>query len=424
MLIKSKDPFRYPSISFQYSSGINHINDPLSSVKPYYQADLRIAKSWNNKFGIKATYSFLRANDWIAGNEQNFDRVGRSIKKGDRQSNPNYDGVNVYGDEISQNMKNVAQAVVSFGETSFIKEYKEANGGKVPSRDVINMFLKNNPQTAAFYAGLNLPGLLPDQSISRTGYKEENLADGNAQSFKTTGALYYNLSRNIQAVAEAIWGKGSTMYTGSDRYALTNFTVGQYKLELKGDRFYVRAYTTRERSGDSYVTSILASYLNETAKPSQQWFPEYVGNFIAARLTPGTNEAQAHAAARAAADDGWLRTGDSSFKVAKDKIRDNTISSGNGARFNDKSNLYHYEWFYDFSDLMSKTIGLQAGGSYRAYQLRSAGTIFDDADRSLNTGEFGAFIIADRGFLDNRLKMTLPGVMIKMRILKEDLLRD
>ncbi|RYF59882.1 MAG: TonB-dependent receptor, partial [Cytophagaceae bacterium] len=267
----------------------------------------------------------------------------------------------------------------------------------------------SNPQTAPFYLGLNTPGILPDQNVSRTGYREAELAGYKAESFKTTGAVYYNLTEKVQAIAEATWGKGSTMYTGSDRYSLSNFSIGQYKLELKGEQFFIRGYTTRERSGESYVTSILGSYLNESAKPSQQWFPEYIGNFIGARLKTGVSEEEAHAAARAAADQGRLIPGSPEFQSAKEAIQSNTISSGKGARFNDKTNLYHYEGFYDLTRTLHNTVELQVGSSYRIYQLRSAGTIFDDLNRILNTSELGAYAVAGKRFFGDRLKLTLAG---------------
>lgn len=409
LLMTSKDPFKFPGISFQFKSGINHVNDDQSSVQPFNQLDVRVAKAWNNRFGFKSSFSFLQAEDWIASNSSNYNRVSRNVIPGDRDSDPNYDGIHVYGDEVSQNMRNVAQSVLNAGESAFVKQYGEVTGGLIPSRDQINGFLQTNAQTAPFFAGINTPGLLPNESISRTGYKESDLANQKAESLKTSTALYYKFNNTIQAIAQANWGRGSTMYTGSDRYVFRNFSIGQYKLELKGEDFFIRGYTTQERSGDSYITSILGSYINEQSKVSQQWFPEYIGNFIGAKLTPGVTDAQAHSLARAAADQGRFVPGTPAFETAKNAIIGKTISSGEGARFDDKTNLYHYEGMYNFSNTLNNVIELQVGSSYRIYQLRSGGTIFDDLNRKLNINEYGAYAVAGRKFLDDKLKLTLAG---------------
>lgn len=409
LLMTSKNPFDYQGVSFQFKQGINHVNDNNSSAQPFNQLDVRMAKAWKNKFGVKATFSFLQAKDWAADNYSNFDRASRTVKPGDRNSDPNYDGVNVYGDEVSQNMRNVAQSVLNAGQAEFIKQYGQATGGGVPSQAQITGFLRTNAQTAPFYAGLNTPGLLPSQNVSRTGYKESDLVDYNTQSLKASGAAYYNFTPTIQGIAQVSWGTGTAVYTGSDRYSLRNFSIGQYKLELKGQDFFLRAYTTQERSGDSYISSILGSYINEQSKTSQNWFPQYIGNYIGAKLNPAVTDAQAHAIARAAADQGRYEPGSPAFESAKYNIINNTISSGKGAKFDDKTNLYHYEGMYNFSNIFNNVVEFQVGSSYRKYQLRSGGTIFDDLNRKIDIGEFGAFAQLGKKLFNDKLKLTVAG---------------
>jgi outer membrane receptor protein involved in Fe transport len=409
LVMNSKDPFNYPGVSFQFKQGITQVGSGSSSTRPFSSADLRIAKSWHNKFGFKIAYSFLEADDWIAANSSNYDRAGHSVTPGDNTTDPNYDGVNVYGDEVSRNMINVAQSVLSFGQSQFIKQYGEATGGLVPSPQQIDAFLSSNQQTAPFFKGLKTPGLIPNQSISRTGYAEEDLVEYKARNFKTSSALYYKFDNGVKAVAQANWGKGTTMYTGSDRYSLRNFSIGQYKLELSSSDFFIRAYTTQERSGDSYVTSILASYINEQAKASTQWFPEYIANYIAAKSNAEITEAQAHNIARAAADKGRLAPGTADFNTTRDQVLGQTISSGKGASFDDRSNLYHYEGMYKFNNLLRDLFELQVGISSRKYQLRSAGTIFDDLNRKLDIDEFGTYLILGKKLLQERLKITFAG---------------
>jgi outer membrane receptor protein involved in Fe transport len=407
MLMTSKDPFKSQGVSFSLKRGINHVNDPLQDTQPYEEAGVRVAKAWN-KFAFKTTLSFLQADDWQAANYSNFDRTGRVVKNGNRSTDPNFDGVNSYGDEVNQNMRIIANSV----QTATNAGVAAATGGAIPN--VIGMINASLPPNAtpaqiggflsAFPAALRptiqnvLPfnfglraGIIPDQYVSRTGYNEENLVDYNAKSLKTSTSLHYKLSNTVQAVLQANWGSGTTVYTGSDRYSIRNFSIGQYKLEIKGQDFMVRGYTTQERSGDSYISSILGSYINEASKASTTWFPQYIGNYVGARAA-GLPDAQAHAAARSVADQGRFEPGSQQFEAAKNTIMNTTISSGLGAKFNDKSNLWHYEGMYNFTNALKGVVDLQVGASFRRYDLNSAGTIFDDLNRTIDIDETGAFV--------------------------------
>lgn len=432
LLMTSKDPFKYPGASFQYKTGVNHVNDDNSTVQPFNQLDVRMAKSWNNKFGVKAAFSFLQAKDWYGNNYSNFDRISRTAKSGDRNSDTNYDGINVYGDEVSQNMRNVALSVqnatisgINAGSGGLIPNIKStmdgAFGAAIPNATQQAGFLAGLPAALRpavqnyfpFYVGLKA-NLIPDQNVSRTGYNEENLVDYNTKSLKASGALYYNISNSVQAVAQANWGTGTSVYTGSDRYSLRNFNIGQYKLEIKGEDFFVKAYTTQERSGDSYISSILGSYINELSKPSTTWFPQYIGNYVGARAA-GQGDAAAHVLARTAANQGRFEPGSPQFIQAKDQIMNTTISASDpskgiyGAKFDDKSNLYHYEGMYNFTNLFDKVVEFQVGASYRLYDLNSAGTIFNDLLNSIDIKEYGAFGQIGKKFFNDKVKFTVAG---------------
>lgn len=407
MLMTSKDPFTTQGVSFSLKTGMNHLSDPLQTAQPFQEAGVRVAKAWN-KFAFKTSMSFLQAQDWQAGNTSNFDRTGRNVISGNRSSDPNYDGVNVYGDEVSQNMRLVANSVQSATNAGVAT----ASGGAIPN--IIGMINASLPVTATpaqiggflglFPAALRptiqnvLPfnfglraGIIPDQAVSRTGYSERDLVDYNAKSLKTSTSLHYKLTNDIVAVAQLNWGSGTSVYTGSDRYSLRNFSIGQYKLELKGKDFLLRGYTTQERSGDSYISSILGSYVNEISKPSTSWFPQYIGNYVGAR-SAGLPADQAHTMARTAADQGRFLPGTAQFEAAKNQVMNTTISSGLGAKFNDKSNLWHYEGMYNFTNLLKDAVELQVGASFRRYDLNSAGTIFDDLNRKIDIDEYGGFI--------------------------------
>ncbi|RYZ98041.1 MAG: TonB-dependent receptor [Sphingobacteriaceae bacterium] len=427
LLMNSKNPFQYQGVSAQYKGGINHVADKATDdgVQEYRQFDIRVAKSWNDKWAFKTAFSYLQAKDWTATDTRNFDRTIRELKSGDRNSDPNYDGINVYGDEISQNMINVAQSV----QNQTIAGIAAATGGQIPNiKSMIDAtfgpVIPNAAQQAAFlsqlpaalqpavgnyfpfYVGLKA-GLIPNQFISRTGYAEQDLVDYDTKSLKTSTSLHYKFNSNLEAIAQANWGTGTSVYTGTDRYSLRNFSIGQYKLELKGQNFFLRGYTTQERSGDAYNATILGTFINESWKASTTWFPQYIANYVGARAG-GQGDAAAQAFARSQADIGRLVPGSPGYETAKSAISAKTIGPANGAKFNDKTNLFHYEGMYNFSNALNNVVDLQVGASYRDYFLHSDGTIFDDATRDITIGEYGAFVQVGKKLTD-KFKMTVAG---------------
>jgi hypothetical protein len=97
--------------------------------------------------------------------------------------------------------------------------------------------------------------------------------------------VHYRLTEKLEAILQGNYGFGTTVYTGQDRYSLRNFNLSQFKAELKGSNFFVRAYTTQERSGESYAGGVLGQLVNEAWKPSTQWFPEYFGAYAQGAFT-------------------------------------------------------------------------------------------------------------------------------------------
>ncbi|MVN21073.1 TonB-dependent receptor [Mucilaginibacter arboris] len=356
LLMTSKSPFTYQGLSVQLKTGLNHVNDPQQKASVYNDYSMRYAKAFNNRFAFKVDFSYLKANDWQARNYTDYDRLNNVTKAGTRTTDPNYDGVNVYGDEIN----------TTFGATA---------------------------------------GFLNGQTVSRTGYNENALVDYGTKSIKTLGALHYKFNDNLEAIAQADYGIGTSVYTGSDRYSLKNFTLGQYKLEVKGTDFFLRGYTTQERSGDAYNATALGTLINEEWKPSTTWFTQYATAYNVARLG-GQTDAAAQQIARSTADAGRPQPGSTAFQALKDDVTSKTIGPGGGAKFNDKSNLYNAEGMYNFSKLLNNVVDILVGANYRIYKLHSDGTLFDDLTRSININEVGAYAQINKKLFDDKLKLT------------------
>ncbi|HEV7378243.1 MAG TPA: carboxypeptidase-like regulatory domain-containing protein, partial [Dyadobacter sp.] len=372
ILMNSKSPFLYQGLSANVKTGVMHESSRSKATTPFVDGTIRYAKAFNNKVAFKVNLSYITAKDWEANNYSNLNLGGNADPLRGAGTRPDYDGVNSYGDEVQTNINSVAQTL--------------AANGLIPAQAV---------------------GLVPSTFVSRTGYMEKDLIDYNTKSLKANAAVHYRLSDKIEAIAQINYGYGTTAYTATGRYSLRNFNLTQGKLELRGDNFTVRAYTTQERSGQSYLAGLAAVSMLNDFKTHANWFGQYTGAFVQAR-GQGASEESAHLAARGVADQGMPVPGSSAYNALLDKYRNMPIVDGGGG-FTDKTNLYHIEGFYNFKNQV-KFIELLAGANYRMYELRSAGTLFADTKDgrtgTININEYGAFVQAGKNLLNNHLKLS------------------
>lgn len=420
LLMNSKNPFTYPGLSVQLKTGGNHINDPSRASAALHDYSFRYAvKTNNNRFAFKTSTSYLSGQDWGGSDYSNFDRTAQGAKAGTRATDPAYDGVNTYGDETLIGLKAVASNYYN-PVNQFVAGFTAANG-VAPTQAQIVSWIGTVPALAAAGA-TNVYGIYAAQNlyptnITRTGYAERDLVDYNTRSVKSLNSIHYKLNSTVEASLAASWGSGTTVYTGSERYSIKNFKLSQYKAEIKGNDFYVRAYTTRENSGDSYNATALGSYLNEYYNPSAAatgWVPTYLGAFTSAALTslaggatPAAAQLAGNTAARTAADANRYQPGTPMFDYVKSILTSKTIGSvGGGAKFADKTFVNQYEGMYNFTNALKGAVELQVGGMYRQYTLRSNGTIFNDLAQKLTIDEYGGFIQLGKKFLDDKLKVT------------------
>lgn len=426
LLINSKDPFKYQGLSFQIKQGVSHVDKAQRSVAPYYDWSVRYAKKITDKLAFRIGAQYVKGSDWQANDMQNVTRnsVNTTLKSGNRLTDPNYDGVNVFGDEVSATMQSIAQAAVATGTQGFVTAAlgltSPATAAQIQAftstptgQAALNGFLSTNANTRPFYLGLQ-NNIFGQQSVSRTGYSEKDLVDYNSYNLKLNGGLHYKITNNIEASLIAYFAMGTTVYTGSDRYSIKNLKIGQYKAEIKGKNFFVRGYTTQENSGDSYTATTAAIAINRAWKSDNDWFGQYVGNYAGARLT-GINDGQAHIVARTVAETGRLLPGTPGYIAAFNKAisipvgaTDANKNPLNGAKFADKTDLYQVEGQYNFSSIF-KVVDVIAGASYRKFVLNSKGTIFADTTGTIGINEYGAYLQLQKKFINDKLKITAGG---------------
>lgn len=351
MFMTSRSPFDDQGVSVSYKQGVT--SQEAAGTNEVNDLNLRMAYAFSNKFAAKVSLAYLEGTEWYATDYRN--TSGGEYISGTRSDipqesdDPNFDGVNTYGD----------------------------------------------------VASLNLGGAIG--TVSRTGYKEIDLIDYSAKSVKFNSAFHYRPfgDDRLEVIWNSKFGTGNTIYQGGQRYSIKNFYLAQHKLELRGKNFFVRGYTTSENAGDSYNTLFAALNINRAWKSDSDWF----GQYAAAYLGFAGVEASSHAEARKFADTGRFMPGTEEFEEAFQQVIANPDLK-TGAKFRDETKLYHADVNYNLQDVIDFA-EIQVGGSYRRYSLNSFGNIFTDTDGPIDLDEYGMYTQAQKKFLeDDRLKVT------------------
>lgn len=408
--MKTRDPFIHKGLSAQVKYGERQL----------FEGAVRYAKVFQNKdgedkFAFKLNFSYLRANDWEA---RNYEPATDSEVGSDNLGG--YDAVNRYGDEDLA------------GGNDFRSETK-------------------------FYPGLGI--------YYRDGYREEDLLNYKTKNIKSSLGLFYKIKKDLVLNYNLSYGGGNTVYQGQNRFALRNIKFFQNKIELsKKDKWFVRAYSTNERAGNTYDAVVTAFLMQDATINNNTWnrsYSTYWNSTVVPRLkaidgfptVPGqggdqdayndsldmfmANNRQLlkdyHDETRDKVNSTSVRGSlsyaqpgteifDSLFNVITHKL----LSQG-GSRFFDKSALYHVHGEYTFNPKWTNNI--KVGANARLYVPNSKGTIFQDTiqysydttfDGSNNmiidtsseynrifNYEFGVYGGIDKSFLGDKFKASV-----------------
>lgn len=345
MFMRSKSPFDDQGVSFVFKTGLT--SQDAAGNNEFYDTSIRMAHTFDDYFAAKATLSYLKGTEWFATDDRN--TLNGDYTFGDRNSDPNYDGLNIYGDEVATSL-----------------------GGAIGN-------------------------------VSRTGYAERDLMDYDARSMKFGASFHYRPWGNdrLEIIWNSKYGRGNTIYQGANRYYIKNFFMEQHKLEFRGKYFFVRGYLTSEDAGDSYDTRFTGININNLWKSNEDWFGEYAQAYLGAVAGVTASD---HQAARAYADRGRLIPGTPEFQSAFDRVTSDP-DLATGSKFQDQSQIRHLDAnlnlkeYIDFAEI-------QVGGSYREYSLNSRGTIYTDFDGPITYDEYGLYTQMQKKLMDDRLKLT------------------
>jgi hypothetical protein len=228
------------------------------------------------------------------------------------------------------------------------------------------------------------------------------------------------------------------VFQRGNKIKLDNVIVQNHQVELKGSNFTVKAYTSRENSGDSYNVKPLADNLDlYTGGSGSVWgakFKNALNAYVASKgdsTLRSATLAEATQYARQQADASRAVPGTARFNAIRDsiiKINNWDIKSAQipnapatgGAALIQKSNLYHVEAQLDLSKQV-KYFNLLIGADARVYELIPDGNNFVDfkrpiAERNLPLEDgsfgsniyykkFGGFLQITKTLFDEKLKL-------------------
>jgi outer membrane receptor protein involved in Fe transport len=197
LFMNSKSPFTNQGLSFYFKYG--QTTQDIAGTNDYWDFGLRAAHAFSPHFAAKANFTFMKATEWIAGDTRDL-----TINNTGSATNPNYDGLNTYGDEVSTNLKSVGVGL--------------AAAGLIPASAV---------------------NLLPNYNVARTGYREQDLTDNSVKSIKADFSLHFKpWANDNEIIFQHKVGLGNTIYQGANRYSLKNFFMNQTRLEFKGKNYF------------------------------------------------------------------------------------------------------------------------------------------------------------------------------------------
>jgi outer membrane receptor protein involved in Fe transport len=357
LFMSTKSPFDYEGFSAYSKNGITQ--QDAAGTNSFIEAGMRYAKVMNDVWAIKLNASVTKGTDWYATDYTDEDTHPlNAANRGNIETNPSYDGVNIYGDEIATTL-----------------DLDAITGSPV--------------------------GTFGNIRVARTGYREEDLTDYSAEQVKADASLHYRATNDLEIIGTYKIGLGKTLFQGANRYNFRNLYMQQAKLEAKGSNYFLRAYANLENSGQSYDMRFAAWNINRYEKSDSDWFTEYAGAYLG--QVPGVAPGN-HSASRSFADRDRLEPGTEAFRIAFDSIT-GLADLTQGAKFLDRSEMYHFEGQYDFSNYFD-FMEFQIGGNYRTFRLISDGTLFNDVDGiPIANSEYGAYTRGAFYFAKDALKL-------------------
>lgn len=203
----TKDPFSSTGLSISQKTGlswpgVNHINDAFSSAKVFSETSLRYAQAVGSRLAFKINFTYQRGYDWIARDVTDLNPNANASLGLTGTDNPGRDLVNNYGDESAN------RRTLTIGGKKYV--------------------------------------------VARTGYLENETTDLSLNNLRGDVGIFWRIRLTLTLSYRYKSATLDNVYQRTNRFRLDNYVLDQHGLTLESPSVQIRAYRTRENTGDSY----------------------------------------------------------------------------------------------------------------------------------------------------------------------------
>ena len=212
LLTNSKDPFRDPGLTIRLRGGNRNMLD----------GQFRFATKLGERAAFKISGGAIQADDFRADNQ---DATATVIESANNPAGSalGYDAVSRYGDVNT--LYTFAQATAANPNPTFTVP---SNGARIP-----------------------VPVALQGKTLFLPGFSENDLiaGDNKTHSYKIAPSLSVLLSNRVKATVDYRYTNGTATYQSASRYRFVNSGAHQERVQVEGNNWFVRAFSTQDFSG-------------------------------------------------------------------------------------------------------------------------------------------------------------------------------
>ncbi|MCU0341999.1 MAG: TonB-dependent receptor, partial [Spirosomaceae bacterium] len=251
LLMHSKDPFKQQGFSASLRGGNRSMID----------GQLRFAKVLGKNVAFKLTANYFEADEFLASSNAAIKRVTSGGLAGSDPLNnaegaaSGWNAVNRYGD-LGSTVTNPTLTALNNNQPYriYAQGYTEAEMANWPES-------KDNP------------------------FRLFNTGNYKAGNYRLNPSLHWQINHRLRAVYEYRLAVSNGIFQSTSRFAQRGMTYDLHRIELKTDKWFVRAYTVYDFGGKAYdmgslANGVMNSRMAAGTQPNGSPFPTFSQNYF------------------------------------------------------------------------------------------------------------------------------------------------
>ena len=245
ILMHSKDPFKHQGIAVSLRGG----------SRTFLDGQIRYAQVFAKRLAFKLNVNFTEGNEFLGESDAAIKPLTEGGLAGSDASN------NPYGSPFGWNKLNYFGDI---GSTITDPKYTQYN----------------NNQSYRIY----MPGFKESEIVNPNGGEAFRIIGDvfKAGSMRINPSLHLKINRKTQASYEYRNSIGNGIFQSTSRFAWREMKYDLHKLEVKNDRWFVRAYSMFDYGGKAYEIGGVANALQNMrmTDPANGTFPTIAANYF------------------------------------------------------------------------------------------------------------------------------------------------